>query len=457
MVSVPMNGNDFAVRCRARIAQAALACLLAWLGCAAFAAEPIIITSISKQFIVRGQPQRSMLAASAKDDFAYLDPATLAVTCERVKQALRRELGWADAWRGIIYVNIHPLRFDNERPDIVPLRTERGWSYRINLPDRIGRLVLLETLVESLLLEYSHRAAPEEMAEFPPWLIEGLTAHLAQGPLAGIALQSRSLRQIGEEPQLRAARTTRHADVDRLLRTNLLAHGALTVDQLNWPEFDDNDEAAAEAYHQSSHLFVRELLRMRGGPDALSATLAMLPQHLNWQTAFLRGFEAHFRRMLDVEKWWSVTLMQMKSHDSSATWSSAEAQQKLDEILYTPMEVRLKQGEEAHVTPVGLQTVLNDWDFRQQTKLFQTKIVQLQLARLRCLAEMAVLVEGYRAALEKYLVNRSRVRRWFAEQSARAAVATAIAELNALDEQRAKVASQHLTAKSFSARNDTPQ
>jgi hypothetical protein len=161
--------------------------------------------------------------------------------------------------------------------------------------------------------------------------------------------------------------------------------------------------------------------------------------------------------MLDVEKWWSVTLMQMKSHDSSAIWSSAQAQQKLEEILYTPMEVRLKQGEEAHVTPVGLQTVLNDWDFRQQATLLQTKIAQLQMARLRCTPELAGLVEGYRAALEKYLVTRSRVRRWFAEQTARTAVATAIADLNALDEQRAKFSSQVFTAKNAPLPGGSPQ
>src|SRR5436190_2265417 len=118
-----MNGSVFAIRRHAPFFGAAIACLLAWLP--AFAAEPIIITSISKQFVVRGEPQRSMLAASAKDDFVYLDPATLAVTCERVKQALRRELGWTDQWRGIIYVNIHPMRFDNEQPDIIPIRTDR--------------------------------------------------------------------------------------------------------------------------------------------------------------------------------------------------------------------------------------------------------------------------------------------------------------------------------------------
>src|SRR5215204_2393590 len=145
-----MNGSVFAARCRAPLARVFAACLLAPIAFSAHAADPIIITSVSKQFIVRGQPQRSMLAASAQDDFAYLDPATLAVTCERVKQALRREMGWTAEWPGLIYVNIHPMRFDNEPPDIIPLRTDRGWSYRINFPDRIARPRLLETLIEAL-------------------------------------------------------------------------------------------------------------------------------------------------------------------------------------------------------------------------------------------------------------------------------------------------------------------
>ena len=446
-----MIESVFEARRRAPLVRAAAALLFLWLLSAAFAAEPIIITSVSKQFVVRGQPQRSFLAASAQDDFVYLDPATLAVTCERVKQAVSRELGWAGAWQGNIYVNIHPMRFDNEQPDIIPLRTDRGWSYRINVPDKIARRWLLETLVESLVLEFSHRAAQDESGELPPWLVEGLTAHLMEGPLAGIALQARSLQQLSDEPRLRVARTTRHADVDRSLRTNLLANGALSVDQLNWPEFDDNDEAATQSYHQSAHLFVRELLRLRGGPDALSATLTMLPEHLNWQTAFLRGFQPHFRRMLDVEKWWSLSLMQLKSHDSSALWSSAQARQKLEEILYTPMEVRLNHEEEAHVTPVALQTVLNDWDFREQATLLQTKIKQLQMARRHCPPDIVTLVDGYRSALEKYLVARSRVRRWFAEQNARYAVSQAIDELKALDEQRSKFVSQTLTAKNAPA------
>jgi hypothetical protein len=437
---VPVPGS------RAPLTRGALACLLWLCALATFAAEPMIITSVSKQFIVRGQLQRSLLARSAKDDFAYLDPSTLAVTCERVKQALAQELGWGDRWRGTIYVNIRPVRRDGEEPNIIPFRTDRGWCYRIDLPDEISRRRLFETLVETLVLEFADRAATNESVELPPWFVEGLTAHLSQGRLAGMALQARSLDQLNNEPQFRAPRDTRHIDVDQQLRARVQANGALTVDQLNWADFDDIDPVATEAYHHAAHLFVRELLRLRGGPDALCAMLAMLPDHWNWQTAFLRGFEPHFTRMLDVEKWWSLTLSQWKSHDSTVHWSGPEARQKLEEILYTSMEVRLPNESTSHVTPVTLQTVLNDWTFPQQSELLQTKLAQLQRARLHYTPDLAALTDGYQVTLARYLQVRSQPGRWFTERKARAAVNDAIAALNALDQQRARLGARPTTA-----------
>ncbi len=413
----------------------------------AFAAQPpITITSVSKQFIVRGLPQRSALAAGAKEDFAYLDPATLAVTCERVRQTLATDLGWGDRWRGTIFVNIHPARSDHERPNILPFPTDRGWAYRIDLPDEIERTRLLETIVETLLLEFADRAAPVESVELPPWLVEGLTAHLSQGALAGLLLQARSLQQLSDEPQFRAARTIRHVDIDQLLRQRIQALGALTVDQLNWADFDDGDAKMEMAYHHSSHLFVRELLRLRGGPEALRATLAMLPEHLNWQTAFLRGFQPHFHRMLDVEKWWSLTVTQMKLRDSSVRWSVTEAREKLEEILSTPMEMRLAPGELPFIMPVTLQTVLTNWDFEQQTPLLQAKLAQLQLTRLRLPPEMLAVNDGYRAALAKYLQARGHLGRWFRERKAHAALEQVITELNTLDQRRVSLAKKMLTA-----------
>lgn len=426
---------------RAPLNCGALICLL-WLFPFVFrAAEPMIITSVSKQFVVRGGVQRSALAAGAKEDYAYLDPATLAVTCEKVKSALAQELGWGERWRGLIFVNIHPVRRDREAPDIRAFQTDRGWAYRIDLPDEISRRHLLEALVETLLIEFADRAATNSVA-LPPWLVGGLTAHLSEGRLAGIALQARSLEQLVAEPLLRAPRDVKHIDVDQALRQRVQNGGVLNIDQLNWPEFEGEHAMAAEDYYYSSHLLVRELLRLPGGPDALCATLAMLPEYLNWQTAFLRGFEPHFKRMLDVEKWWSITLSQWNAHEVSVLWSSPEARRKLEEILYTMMEVRLPDDPQPHVTPVSLQTVLSEWNFEKQSPLLQTKLDQLRIARVHSSSNLTALVNGYQAVLTKYLEARRNPGRLFTERKARSAVAGAIRELNALDKQRERLAGE---------------
>jgi hypothetical protein len=256
-----------------------------------------------------------------------------------------------------------------------------------------------------------------------------------QGPLSAMAIQPHAIniRHRGQK------------DPSAVIRRRMQQTGVLTVDQLNWPDFDRNDAPRADAYHYSAHLFVRELIRLRGGADSLCAMLAMLPEHLNWQTAFLRAFEPHFRRMLDVEKWWALTTTQLKTRDTSLLWSFAEAQQKLEEILYTPMQVRLTRTEMPHVAPVSLQTVINDWEFSQQVNLLQAKLTQLHLARVRLPGELAPLADSYRAALEKYL--RTRQSAWFSATGL-AAAKEAIAQLNALDEQRSRSGAKVLTAAS---------
>lgn len=443
-------------RSRALLSGSVAGCLLIFVPASAWATEPIIITSVSKQFVVRGKPLRPVLAGTGRDDVAYLDPATLAVTCERVKNAVGRELGWHDRWHGSIYINIRPVYGDRDQPVIYPFRTDRGFSYRVDMPDEVSRRALMETLVEALVLEFADRSATNYSAELPPWLIEGLTAHLSEGPLAGLALQTRTLTQISQEPKLRHARDLGHADAEQTLRERVQNESTLSVDQLNWPDFDNMGAIESEVYRRSSHLFVRELLGLPGGPDALSAMLAMLPAHLNWQTAFLRGFQPHFKRMLDVEKWWSLTLSQWKTHDSSVIWSGVEARQKLEEILYTPMEVRLPNETAPHVMPVALQTVIGEWEFERQATLLETKLAQLRHARTRCTPEFVALIDKYQIVLGNYLEIRAKPGRFFAERKARAAVTDAIGALNELDQQRIKIETKPFVPNTSTAQQPTP-
>ena len=428
-----MNINVRAlIFCGRRSAHRLTVLALLFLPLGARAAEPVVITSMSKQFVVRGKPQTSVFASHPKEDIVYVDPAVLAVTCERIKQILAHELGWGDRWRSTVFVNVHPVRSDNESPEIFPFQTDQGWRYRVEMPDEIIRTRLLQAIIEVLLLEFANRAAPEESVALPPWLVEGLAAHLMEGALSGVALSPGAFN-VRLKPKDTAAAA---------LRQHTLEAGTLTVDQLNWP----SEQGGARAYHHSAHLFVRELLRLRGGPDALCATLALLPEHLNWQTAFLRGFESHFQRMLDVEKWWSLNVAQLKTRESSVLWSAGEARQRLEEILYTPLQVRLADEELPHITPVALQTMLNDWDFPQQAPLLQGKLSQLRAARVRLSPEMAALTDGYATVLEKYLQARSQEGRWFRERKARQAVTGAVQELNNLDARRAKIFSSSRVA-----------
>jgi hypothetical protein len=409
----------------------------------------MILTSASKQFIIRGRSQISMLAASARPGRVYVEPGLLIVACERVKQAMQDELGWGSRWRGNVFINIHPLRFDNENIRVNAVHASESWHYRIEMPDEVEARHLIQSVVGVLLLEFANRAGGTNAAELPPWLAEGLTAHLMAGPLSELTFHAKRLSELSVETSVVAPVDTRYNDRADGLRRGVQQRGTLNVDQLNWPDFEAADIKAAEAYRASSHLFVRELLKLRGGPDALCATLALSPEHLNWQTAFMRGFEPYFKRMIDVEKWWALAVMQLKTHDSSILWSSTEGPQKLEEILYTPMQVRLTKAELPHVTPVMLQTVIEDWEPRKQIPLLRAKISQLQALRMRLAPELAGLADSYRLTLEKYLQSRGaaplpadgRVSR-----RARGAMNEAIADLNALDERRVKLAPKVVTA-----------
>ena len=370
------------------------------------AADPIIVTSSSKQFIVRGKMQTSSVSSSSQ--MVAVDPALLTMICERVRLAMQQELGWEKRWRDSIFVNIYPSPGSKERPYIRALPAgARGWQYRIEMPDRLSQNDVVEPLVEALLIEYADRGAREESVELPPWLVPGLTEHLVNGRLAGLSLQVTTLHDLEAQPQLRAARTFRQQDVETALRTAVHDRGTLTVDQLNWPDYDENDAKADAAYRTSAHLFVRELVRLHDGPECIRNFLTLLPEHLNWQSAFLRGFESHFSRMLDVEKWWSLVLVKTKTREQSIAWSAAESQARLEELLYTPMQVRLTKDEIPHVAPVSLQTLMSDWEFHKQEPILRGKVEQLAAMRLHMPQEFANLGDQYRLAIDQYLAVRT--------------------------------------------------
>jgi hypothetical protein len=144
--------------------------------------------------------------------------------------------------------------------------------------------------------------------------------------------------------------------------------------------------------------------------------------------------------MLDVEKWWSLVLVQAKARETAVQWSATESQARLEDVLYTPMQVRLTREELPHVTPVALQTLIREWSFHEHEAILRQKVNQLFALRVRAPQELAVIVEQYRAVLDAYLGERTSKK--LAERSddsrqVRALMENVLTTLNALDQRRA--------------------
>jgi hypothetical protein len=186
----------------------------------------------------------------------------------------------------------------------------------------------------------------------------------------------------------------------------LRSHPTLSLNELNWPSDEQRSGTNAIVYQANAQLFVHELLRLKDGPACLARMLHLLPQYLNWQTAFLRAFEPHFQHLLDVDKWWSLNVVHISSREMMFTWTREEAMIQLDEALIVPAQVRLRTNDLPMIAPITLQQVLSEWTFDRQNPILLQKIQILHNLRIRAPLELMGLVDHYRATLEAYLRQR---------------------------------------------------
>lgn len=374
-----------------------------WVACGEVCcAEPLTLRSHSGQFLVRGLPLNAPWLAPAPNSpvtYVRLDPTLLAVSCERIKAAVLEELAMKDVWRGKVYISLHPVHDDREPIVVTSMHYADGWHYRMEIPEQVDATRLLKSVVEVLLMEIANRNARGLEAELPLWLTEGLTAHLQATALSNFTL----------EPETRTSRQQRGLDPLRGARERLRAHAPLTFNELNWPAEEQLSEANLETYQSCAQLFVSELLHLGDGRACLCGMLARLPENLNWQTAFLRAFGAHFQRLIDVDKWWSLHVVHLTGQGLSSVWLREESCKQLDEILTTAVEVRLSAVELPLPTQVKLQSILTEWDFQRQRPVILQKLNLLQVLRLRASEGSAGLVEGYHRTLAAYLQKRTRI------------------------------------------------
>ena len=430
--------------------------------------DPGFVRSVSDQFIVHGATQKSppslerMLATNV--DYVQLAPARLAVSSERIKQAVYRELGEASPWQGRIHLYLQPARALDEPVTIVSERFPNGWNYRLALPQFVERQRFVRALVQSLLMELANRKAGERAAEIPVWLTEGLTQRLlampdieltppetrwnAEGQAVGPTVFD--IRRVDpRKPPPPAgtliANSTRVIWVDPVeeARRQLLTRPPLTLEEISWPTGEQLAGEEGQAYRRSAQLFVTELLRLKAGRECMRGMLDGLAGCYNWQTAFFHAFHAHFARRLDLEKWWSLQVVSFTGRDVGRLLTLEESWRELDQIVRTPVEVRRATNELPARSQVTLQFIVSEWEPIQQTSALHARLRDLEAIRLRTAPELTGLITEYGNVLGGYLRQRDKVDLIFTyttrdpNSKLKILVRETVKQLDALDARRA--------------------
>jgi len=369
-----------------------------------------------------------------------LQPTFLAVSCERIKQALFRELGiTSHQWQGRVYITLHPPQNPDEA--IIASRQYDGnWMYRMELPATMETSRLVTAVVDVLLLEMANRNADERSAEIPAWLAQGLAQQIMMASQADLVSRppDRTQNGVAFTPTLFSGRL-----VDPLapVKAQLGSQPPLTLEALSWPSEEQLSGDAVQAYRGSAQLFVHRLLHLKDGRGCLRAMLADLPRHMNWQISLLNAFHAHFASQLELEKWWALQLVNFTGRDPSNIWPSDESWNKLDEIVRSSVQVRTGTNEMPMHSEVSLQTIVKEWDFLRQSEALQVKIRQLLLLRYQVSQDLAGLVDKYRVTLESYLKERNKTGSFRALHGGPRTIVDRVAQetinqLNALDARR---------------------
>jgi hypothetical protein len=361
----------------------------------------ITARSTSQQFIIHGKrlENRSVAPLSGTGvSQIRLDPSLLAVTCERVKAGVLRELDASDQWQGKIHVTIQNVA-DPRRP--IDIRTEHfsnGWQYHIYVPESVTPERLIRGLTHVVLLEMANREGQPRLAELPLWLSEGFTGLLLSHGGADLVLR----------PESRTTRREMPGDPYRSVREYLAHHQTLTISQLGLPTQELLEGESWQTYQACSQWLVIELLRMPDGHARLRLFLNLLPRNLNWQMGFLAAFNPQFNSLLDLEKWWAICLLNTRGRDQWQGWSRQASWDKLYAIIHLPAQETPVPGAAPAWSEVTLRQVIEWWDFKSQKAILTSVLQKLQLLRMNSSPEIVPLIQDYQQTLRTYLDQRSR-------------------------------------------------
>ena len=379
--------------------------------------------SHSGQFVVYARrssaPPPPVFGLATNQDFVRLEPTLATVSCERIKQALTRELGAPATWSGAVYLVLHPARAPGDTITITSERFKDCWQYRVDFPDLVEQSRYVRVIVQVLLLEMANRTAQTRAAETPTWLVEGLSQLLLASSEVALTLSPPHPSANGLSYSTTVI-NARKEGIREQAQKQLRGRPPLSFENLSWPTEDSLSGDAGDLYRGSAQLFVGELLRL---PDGRECLRAMLTQ---------------FERPLDVEKWWALSVAQAMGRDIQQPWSLEESWQKLNQTIHAAVLVRTGTNELPVRAEISLQTIIHEWDSARQTQALQNTLRELQLLRRRMDQDFVGLLQDYSQTLATYLQQRDRAGSVLSTRKAgrRRAIEAAIQQLDALDARR---------------------
>lgn len=380
------------------------------------AAAAVAVHSRSGQFIVQSPqptpPTLSRVSPPSTNALVALHPDPLAVSAERIKAAVLAELGWPDRWKGKVFLAIEP----RAAPVLMPVPTARryadGWQYGLRLPQQIEGPALIRGVVHVLLLEMANRSPGPQVPEVPVWLVEALTgqvlARIGPDPLAAPnSLSARYGRSIGE--LVSTLRERALVDEEREIIDRALSGGLPSFEDLSLPGPAQLRGAEAEKYRACCQVLFVSLRGLPRGEALLGSFLSQLPQHLNWQTAFLSAYSGVFPRLLDVEKWWALVALRVHAARGRVDIPARTALGWIEDLCVVEVEVRESPQVPVRREMVSLQRVITDWPFARQSALLKARQSQFRLLAARAPEHLRGLAQRYADALEEYVQHRARL------------------------------------------------
>jgi hypothetical protein len=101
-------------------------------------------------------------------------------------------------------------------------------------------------------------------------------------------------------------------------------------------------------------------------------------QSLNWQTGFLKTYQAEFQSLLEVEKWWAVQASAFYVQNASREISTETIDRFLRSILQENVEVARSTNSPVGRRLLRLSDTIEQWPFAAQLPVLERKMTQLR-------------------------------------------------------------------------------